>query len=146
MTATISWNLIASYYHGLPWYGTGLMTAAQPWSGAFDDVNVGMLWATAHTTHFTQPGWRYLTVRPCACASVCLCTRECVETAWMSEWSGVAALSLGPRVYTPSCSLCVCCLGAGVWCVRVWGEWGGGGGRGRVCKHIPPRRLPLVID
>ncbi len=60
--ATISWGLIASYYHGLPWYGTALMTAAEPWSGAFDDVNVGMLWATAHTTHFTQPGWRYLPV------------------------------------------------------------------------------------
>ncbi len=43
MTATISWNLIASYYHGLPWYGTALMTAAEPWCGAFDDVNVGML-------------------------------------------------------------------------------------------------------
>ncbi len=54
--ATISWNLIASYYHGLAWYGTALMTASEPWSGAFDDVNVGVLWATAHTTHFTQPG------------------------------------------------------------------------------------------
>ncbi len=43
MTATISWNNIASYYHSLPWYGTAPMTAAEPWSGAFDDVNVGML-------------------------------------------------------------------------------------------------------
>ena len=38
------------------------MTAAEPWSGAFDDENVGMLWATAHTTHFTEPGWTYLPV------------------------------------------------------------------------------------
>lgn len=84
--ATISWGLIASYYHGLPWYGTALMTATEPWSGrsalavalyslpawpififvcvccSFDAENVGMLWATAHTTHFTEPGWRYLTV------------------------------------------------------------------------------------
>ena len=38
------------------------MTAAAPWSGAYDDVNVGLLWATAHTTHFTAPGWTYLPV------------------------------------------------------------------------------------
>ena len=57
MTATISWNLIASYYHGLPWYGTALMTAAEPWSGSYDNNNVGLVWASAHTTQFSQPGW-----------------------------------------------------------------------------------------
>ena len=62
LQATISWNLIAAYYHGLPWYGTGLMTATEPWSGAFDDQNVGLLWATAHTTHFSKPGWHYMPV------------------------------------------------------------------------------------
>eukprot|EP00042_Codosiga_hollandica_P038562 m.314848 g.314848 ORF g.314848 m.314848 type:complete len:940 (+) comp55423_c0_seq3:52-2871(+) len=60
MTATISWNLIASYYEGLPWYGTALLTAVEPWSGHFDTDNVGVLWATAHTTQFAQPGWFYL--------------------------------------------------------------------------------------
>ena len=57
MTTTISWNLIASYYSGLPWYGTAIMTAAEPWSGSYDDVNVGLVWASAHTTQFAQPGW-----------------------------------------------------------------------------------------
>ncbi len=34
------------------------MVANQPWSGYFD---VGaQLWATAHTTQVTQPGWKYL--------------------------------------------------------------------------------------
>eukprot|EP00042_Codosiga_hollandica_P057702 m.858006 g.858006 ORF g.858006 m.858006 type:complete len:846 (-) comp59651_c0_seq6:65-2602(-) len=60
MTTTISWNLIASYYEGLPWYGTALLTAVEPWSGNFDTDNVGVLWATAHTTQFAQPGWKYL--------------------------------------------------------------------------------------
>ena len=57
MTTTISWNLISSYYYGLPWYGTAIMSAAEPWSGNYDDVNVGLVWATAHTTQFAQPGW-----------------------------------------------------------------------------------------
>ena len=57
MTTTISWNLIASYYSGLPWYGTAILTAAEPWSGSYDDVNVGLVWASAHTTQFTEPGW-----------------------------------------------------------------------------------------
>lgn len=62
MQSTISWSLIQSIYHGLAWYGTGLMTASEPWSGSFDAENVGMLWASAHTTQFTAPGWNYLPV------------------------------------------------------------------------------------
>ena len=57
MTATISWNLFASYYEGLLWYGTGILTAAEPWSGYYDNENVGLVWASAHTTHFAWPGW-----------------------------------------------------------------------------------------
>jgi galactosylceramidase len=58
MTRSIVWNAIVSYYDNLPTSARGPMRASQPWSGHYE-MSPG-LWAFAHTTQFTKPGWRYL--------------------------------------------------------------------------------------
>ncbi|HZU55998.1 MAG TPA: RICIN domain-containing protein [Actinocrinis sp.] len=58
MTAYINWPVVASIYPELFFNDDGLITANQPWSGAY---TVGRTtWAIAQTTQFTAPGWQYL--------------------------------------------------------------------------------------
>jgi hypothetical protein len=58
LTNFITWSLISSYYNFLDLPGSGLMTASEPWSGHFEIQPA--IWAVAHTTQFTAPGWVYL--------------------------------------------------------------------------------------
>lgn len=68
MTASINWNLVAAYMKGTNWYRAGLMNAMQPWVGSYGSWHADgtwtagpMIWATAHTTQFTEPeAWQYL--------------------------------------------------------------------------------------
>jgi Glycosyl hydrolase family 59/Galactocerebrosidase, C-terminal lectin domain len=58
MTGFLNWPLVAAITPNLKWSTTGLVLANQPWSGAY---SVGrQVWAVAHTTQFTQPGWTYV--------------------------------------------------------------------------------------
>lgn len=58
MTKTVIWSPVSSYYDNLPLPGSGLMRAVEPWSGHYEVQPA--IWATAHTTQFIQPGWKYL--------------------------------------------------------------------------------------
>jgi galactosylceramidase len=68
MTSTISWSLVWSAGRALPFFGSGLMLADEPWSGHYDGGSAdpstlnGPIFITAHTTQFAEPGWRYLSV------------------------------------------------------------------------------------
>ncbi len=58
MTKTIIWSPVTAYYDNLPLPGSGVMRANSPWSGHYQVQPA--LWATAHTTQFAKPGWKYL--------------------------------------------------------------------------------------
>ncbi|MEU2235514.1 ricin-type beta-trefoil lectin domain protein [Streptomyces vietnamensis] len=58
MTSFMNWPVIAALYQNLFFSTDGMSLAAQPWSGNY---SIGQTtWATAHTTQFTQPGWKYV--------------------------------------------------------------------------------------
>jgi hypothetical protein len=57
-TKTEIWSPVTSYYDILAAPNSGLMYANTPWSGNYNVQ--GAIWATAHTTQFAQPGWKYL--------------------------------------------------------------------------------------
>ncbi|MQA78900.1 MAG: galactosylceramidase [Streptosporangiales bacterium] len=58
ITGNLNWALLSAWYDHFPIGGTGLMLAERPWSGFYE---VGpSIWVDAHTTQFTDPGWRYL--------------------------------------------------------------------------------------
>jgi galactosylceramidase len=60
ISSTIVWNLIMARYPQLRWDYTGLMSATDPFEGSFHVLPP--VWAAAHTTQFTKPGWKLLPV------------------------------------------------------------------------------------
>jgi galactosylceramidase len=60
ITATIVWNAVMARYPQLRWDYTGLVAATDPFGGHYDVLPP--VWAAAHTTQFTAPGWRLLRV------------------------------------------------------------------------------------
>lgn len=58
ITSNLLWNPVSSFYDLMLFPDSGLMYANSPWSGNYRVMPV--LWATAHTTQFAQPGWQYL--------------------------------------------------------------------------------------
>eukprot|EP01043_Picozoa_sp_COSAG02_P031936 COSAG02_NODE_2111_length_9804_cov_5.586296_2_plen_980_part_00 len=57
-TATIVWSLVTAIPKFVPFYGTGLLAAGEPWSGHFNQS--APIFVIAHYTQFTAPGWKYL--------------------------------------------------------------------------------------
>jgi galactosylceramidase len=65
ITKTEVWCMLSGIYPGIGYSGTGLMEAHTPWSGYYEVWPA--TWTTAHTTQFTEPGWRYMDK---ACAKI----------------------------------------------------------------------------
>ena len=60
LTGFIQWPLLNAVPPGLSHENYGLVTADEPWSGYFTANHD--IWAFAHTTQFTAPGWHYVDV------------------------------------------------------------------------------------
>lgn len=60
LTATIVWNLVMARYPQLRWDYTGLVAATDPFGGHYEILPP--VWAAAHTSQFTAPGWNILNV------------------------------------------------------------------------------------
>jgi hypothetical protein len=58
ITGDLEWSAVSAFYGDFHTAGTGLMVAEWPWSGHY--VVEEPIWVDAHTTQFTEPGWRYL--------------------------------------------------------------------------------------
>ena len=58
VTHVAMWNIVDGIYQLLPWPNTGLMRTDMPWSGHYEVWPT--VWACAHTTQFTEVGWKYL--------------------------------------------------------------------------------------
>ena len=58
VTNIITWSLITSYFDNLSLPNSGLMMAKTPWCGHYELQPA--IWAVAHTTQFTEPGWKYV--------------------------------------------------------------------------------------
>jgi O-glycosyl hydrolase len=56
--ASIYWPIVSAMYDNLPYDDIGFIKCNQPWSGHY--VVTPSLWVMAHTSQFTQPGWRYI--------------------------------------------------------------------------------------
>ena len=58
ITGAVNWSLAACWYSDITSYaGDGLLACETPWSGNYAVDR--SLWATAQTTQFASPGWRY---------------------------------------------------------------------------------------
>eukprot|EP00026_Physarum_polycephalum_P004557 Phypoly_transcript_04579.p1 GENE.Phypoly_transcript_04579~~Phypoly_transcript_04579.p1 ORF type:complete len:674 (+),score=86.00 Phypoly_transcript_04579:71-2092(+) len=58
MTGSTLWFVVDAMFPSLLRSGYGLLRAQWPWTGAY--LPLPQMWATAHTTQFTAPGWTYL--------------------------------------------------------------------------------------
>ena len=63
-TSVQMWCPIYSWYDFLPYAGKGLMVANHPWDGSYNVSDT--IWIAAHTTQFTEIGWRYLAGAACS--------------------------------------------------------------------------------
>lgn len=59
-TSSLVWDMMWSSFDGTACSGQGILWAAEPWTGLYGVVDT--VWAMAHTTQFTERGWKFLTL------------------------------------------------------------------------------------